>query len=137
MALRNVDVHCWLRYQHSNIQRGDEMILSAISNGPWGTTIGVFQEDDNPNGQSYLRMIGTIDARDSERINHTARAQQFGGQPRGGPRIGSRFCPDIVSAVVSPFSPQYINTYPPNYGLLPPGGPTRRPHVILRVTCRT
>jgi hypothetical protein len=141
-----INAKCWLRFQHCDIRHGDDVILSAISNGPYGSTVGVFQEDDgpldaagNPLGQSYLRMIGTLDQRDSERINFTSRAQQFGGRPRGGPRVGSRFCPDIESAVIAPTSPQYFgaNAYPPDFGRLPPGGMTRRPYVLVRVVCRT
>ena len=111
-----------LQYQHCNIRHGDELILSALSNGPYGTTVGVFQEDMGPNDQSYLRMIGTLDQRDAERINSIARPQLAGAwRPRGGPRVGSRFCPDIQSATISPFSPQYVNGYPPNFGVLPAG----------------
>ena len=57
-----------------------------------GAYIGIV-EDDGPggNGQSYLRVIGTLDQRDSERINHVARPQLAGAfRPRGGPRVGSR-----------------------------------------------
>ena len=114
------------------------MILSAMSNGPYGKTVAVFAEDPGPNMQSYLRMIGTLDKRDAKRLNHVARPQLAGAfRPRGGPRIGSRFCPDVVSATVSNFSPQYNNSNPPNYGVLPPGpGGNNRPYVMLRVVCR-
>ena len=137
-ALQNLNVRCYLRYQHCNIQHGDDVILSAISNGPYGTTVGVFQYDYGPggNGQAYFRMIGTLDPRDAERINHIARPQLMGAfRPRGGPRVGSRFCPDIVEATVSQFSPVY-NGYPPNYGRLPPAGGTTRPYLTLSVVCR-
>ena len=94
-----------------------------------------------PNDQSYLRMIGTLDQRDAERINSIARPQLAGAwRPRGGPRVGSRFCPDIQSATISPFSPQYVNGYPPNFGVLPAGpgaAGTRKPYVTIAVVCRT
>ena len=138
-GLLNLRLRCNLRYQHCNINHNDEVIFSAISNGPMGTTIGVFQEDPGPNQQSFLRMIGTLYHVDAERLCHRARPQLMGAfRPRGGPRIGSRFCPDVVSATVSPFSPVYPNTYPPGYGVLPaPGaGNTRRPYIMLDVVVR-
>ena len=140
-AVQVINARCFLRYQHCNVRQGDEVIPSAISNGPYGATVGVFQEDDGPagGGQSYLRMIGTLDQRDAERINHVARPQLAGGfRPRGGPRIGRRFCPDIQSTTISPFSPQYVNAYPPNYGVLPAGPPaagSRKPYVTKAVVC--
>ena len=139
-GLRTLRLRCYLRYQHCNINHNDECMLAAISNGPMGTTIGVFQEDPGPNPQSFLRLIGTIYAPDAERLNHLARPQLMGAfRPRGGPRLGSRFMPDVVSVTVSPFSPVYPNTYPPGYGVLPaPGaGNTRRPYIMLEVVVRT
>ena len=138
-ALQNMNLRCYLRYQHVNVNHGDPMILSSLSNSTYGTTVGVFQEEDgpldpagNPLGQSYLRLIGTLDKRDAERLNDIARAQNFGGRPRGGPRIGSRFCPDVESCEVSPFSPQY-NGYPPGYGVVP-GPHGGKPYILL--SCR-
>ena len=141
MNVQNLNVRCFLRYQHCNLQHGDHVILSALSNGPYGTTVGVFQEDDGPagGGQSFLRLIGTLHPRDAERINHIARPQLAGAfRPRGGPRCGSRFCPDIQEATISQFSPQYVNTYPPNYGVLGGAvpGAGNRPYILLRVVCR-
>ena len=131
-AVQTINARCYLRYQHCNIRRGDEVILSALSNGPYGTTVGCFQFDDD---EAYLRMIGTLDSRDSERINHVARPQLGGGfRPRGGPRTGSRFCPSVAEARISANSVQYINTYPPEFGRLPAGG---RPYVTVSVVCRT
>ena len=137
--VRTIRLRCNLRYQHCNINRGDEVVLSSISNGPMGTTVGVFQEDPGPNRQSFIRMIGTLHYPDAERLNHRARPQLQGFfRPRGGPRVGSRFCPDVVSATVSQFSPVYPNTYPGVYGVLPaPGaGNTRRPYIMLDVVVR-
>ena len=92
-GFQTINARCYLRFQHCNIQHGDDVILSCTSNGPYGNQIVVLQEDDGPggNGQSYLRVIGTLDQRDSERINHVARPQLAGAfRPRGGPRVGSR-----------------------------------------------
>ena len=115
-------VRCYLRYQMHNLLTDDPLILCATSNHAGGTTVLVLQEDTGPRSQSYLKVIGTLDQRDSERINDTARPQNGGAhQSRGGPRIGSRFQPDIESARVSQFSPHYNNTYPANYGVLPAG----------------
>ena len=138
MALRTLNCRVWLRYQHQNIHHGDEVILSAISNNPGGTTIGVFQEDDgpldpagNPLGEAFLRCIGTLDRNDTERINATARPQLAGAfRPRGGPRIGSRFAPSIQSATVANFSPQYNG----HVGQGPHGA---RPYVLISCVCRT
>ena len=117
-GVRTLNLKCSLRYQHCTWGRND---LKRLSNGPYGTTVAVFAEDPGPNMQSYLRMIGTLDKRDAERLNHVARPQLAGAfRPRGGPRIGSRFCPDVVSATVSNFSPQYNNANPPNYGFCLP-----------------
>lgn len=139
-GVQTVHARVFLRYGHHNIHHGDQMILSALSNSPYGTTVGVFQEDMGPNDQQYLKCIGILDHRDSERINHIARPQLGGAfRPRGGPRVHSRFMPDIASAEVSNFSPQYNNTYPANYGLLPggPGVGNRKPYIMLNVVCRT
>ena len=99
----------------------------------------MFQDDDGPGGagQSYLRMIGVLDSVSAERINHRARPQLHGAfRPRGGPRIGSRFCPDVVEATVSNFSPTWQG-YPGGYGNGPVVGGTRRPFITLAVVCRT
>ena len=133
MALQNLNVRCWLRYQHQNIHHGDGVILSVISNHASGTTVGVFQEDDGPGGQgqSFLRLIGTLDKNDVERLNTTARPQLAGAfRPRGGARVGARFAPDIADAVISNFSPQFNNYV----GGLPHG---QRPYVLITVVCRT
>ena len=110
------------------------MILSVISNHAGGTTVGVFQEDDGPGGagQAFLRLVGTLDRNDVERINTQARPQiAAGARGRGGPRVGSRMAiPDVQTATVSPFSPQYN-------GYVGIGPHAARPYVLLTVACRT
>ena len=51
-----------------------------------------------------------------------------------------KYTEDIQSATISPFSPQYVNGYPPNFGVLPAGpgaAVTRKPYVTIAVVCRT
>lgn len=118
-----------LRYQHHNIQHGDEVILSTLSNHANGNTIGVFQIRAN---QHYLKLIGTLNKYHAERINEVARLQR---QPapraytRGGARVGSNYAPDISMARVSPMS-QELTGYPDNYG-------RDNINIILDVWCRT
>ena len=138
---RDLNVKCYLRYQYCNIDHGNVTFLSSLSNGPYGSTIGVFQIEEDANGDesSYVRLIGTLDPRDSERINEVARPRIGGvARPRGGPRIGSRYCPDIEEVVVSQFSPTYSNRYPPNGGFIAgmPGAGGRKAYILLRVRCR-
>ena len=133
MALQTLNCRVWLRYQHQHISHGDEMILSVISNHSGGTTVAVLQEDDGPGGagQAMLRVIGTLDRNDMERINTVARPQVAGGhRARGGPRVGARMAiPDLRQCAVSNFSPQY-NGY---VGQGPHGA---KPYVLLSVVCR-
>ena len=139
-GIQVIHVKCFLRYQQHDIQHGDEMILVATSNHAGGTTVLVVQEDKSGNPQAYLKVIGTLDTRDVHRISGTARSQNGGAfQSRAGPRVGSRYMPDVRACTVAPFSPQYHNQYPPNYGHIgglvgPPGG---RPYILLRCECRT
>ena len=132
--IQNVNCRVWLRYQHQRLAHGDDVILSVISNHAGGTTVAVFQEDDGPggNGQAFLRCIGTLHPNDTERICGTARPQIAGGhRGRGGPRVGSAMAiPDVESAVISPFSPQYN-------GYVGQGPHNARPYVLITVACRT
>jgi len=110
------------------MQAHDNVILASISNGPYGNTIAVVKEDPV---NCYVQLIGTLDKRDSERLNHLATPALGGAfRPRGGPRVGSRFAPFVHQAFVSPFSPQFNNTYPPNYGQ---AGPGPAPHIMIYV----
>lgn len=132
-GVANMNVKCWLRYQYVDFDPNEEFILTSIANGPYGSTIAVLQDD----GNAFLKVIGVLDKRDAERLNHLARPQLQGNfRPRGGPRVGSRFAPDVVSVSLSPFSPQYQNTYPPNYGHVagPHGG---RAYITLRIVYHT
>ena len=139
-GIQVIHVKCFLRYQQHDIQHGDEMILVATSNHAGGTTVLVVQEDKSGNPQSYLKVIGTLDRRDVHRISGEARSQNGGAfQSRAGPRVGSRYMPDLRECTVAANSPQYHNQYPPNYGHIgglvgPPGG---RPYILLRCECRT
>ena len=134
-----INVKCYLRYQQHDLQMGDELILVATSNHAGGTTVLVVQEDKTGNDQAFLKVIGTLEQRDVNRLNHTARAQNNGNfQSRAGPRVGSRYMPDIRSAVVAPFSPTYNNAYPANYGLIAgaAGAGGRKPYIDIRCACR-
>ena len=141
--LQTLNLRCYIRYNYHDIQHGDEMVLSVINNSSYGTQVGVFQVPRGNRSQAYLRLVGVLDSRDSERLNHTARSQAAGfNQGRGGPRVSARNQPDVESCRISQFSPQYINTYPPNYGVLPAGGPAgapagnKKPYITLEVVCR-
>ena len=65
-------------------------MLINTSNGPYGNQVLAVQAGRNPGGvgrqrQSYHKVIGVVDQRDSEKINHIARKQAGGnGKNRGG-----------------------------------------------------
>ena len=121
-------------------------MLINTSNGPYGNQVLAVQAGRNPGGvgpqrQSYHKVIGVVDQRDAERINHIARKQAGGnGKNRGGVLTGNRFMPDIDICEISQFSPHYNNQYPAFYGLLPPAAAhqgSRKPYALLSVICRT
>ena len=135
-----LNVRCYLRYQQHDVQHGDDMMLVATSNHAGGTTVLVVQEDKSGNLQQYLKVIGVLDTRDVHRISGTARSQNGGAfQSRAGPRVGSRYMPDVESATVAAFSPTYNNQYPANFGMIAgaPGAGGRKPYIMIRVSCRT
>lgn len=104
-----------LRYQHHNINVGDEVVLATLSNHPAGTTVGVFKIEPN---QHYLKLIGTLEKYGVERLNETARPQRvprFRMLQRGGARVGSNWAPDVSMAEFSPGS-DTLHGFPPNYG---------------------
>ena len=143
-GITHLEVKVWLRYQQHNLQTGDEIMLINSSNGPYGNQVLAVQKGRNPplgpQRQSYHKVIGVVDQRDTERINHHARKQAGGnGRNRGGVLTGNRFMPDIDRCTVSHFSPHYANQYPHDYGRLAPANAhegSRRPYILLRVICR-